>query len=49
MVALYDYNPTTQSPNREPDRELGFRKGQIVRVLGSMVSHLFLHMNFNNL
>ncbi|XP_028391029.1 uncharacterized protein LOC114515911 [Dendronephthya gigantea] len=47
MVAIYDYNPSTQSPNKHPDRELSFRKGQIVRVHNSMRSDGFYDADIN--
>ena len=40
MVALYDYNPEVQSPQDNPDSELPFKKGQILTVIGDMVSQL---------
>ena len=44
MVALYDYNPEVQSPQDNPDSELPFKKGQVLTVVGEMVSavnHLY--------
>ncbi|EDO34249.1 predicted protein, partial [Nematostella vectensis] len=38
MVALYDYNPETQSPLSNPSAELSFKKGQVVTILGPMNS-----------
>ena len=38
MVALYDYNPEVQSPQDNPDSELPFKKGQVLTVVGEMVS-----------
>ena len=38
MVAMYDYNPEVQSPQDNPDSELPFKKGQIIIVVGEMVS-----------
>ena len=38
MTALYDYNPEEQSPQDNPDSELAFKKGQIIRILGDMVT-----------
>ena len=38
MVAMYDYNPEVQSPQDNPDSELPFKKGQIITVVGEMVS-----------
>ena len=40
MVALYDYNPEVQSPQDNPDSELPFKKGQVLTVVGEMVSLL---------
>lgn len=36
MVALYDYNPKEQSPLKNTESELSFRKGQTITVLGPM-------------
>ena len=33
FVALYDYDPFKSSPNPNPATELGFKEGDIVRVL----------------
>ena len=38
MVALYDYDPSSQSPNMDKDTELAFRKGQVITVCGPTVS-----------
>jgi len=32
-VALYDYDPFKSSPNPNPATELGFKEGDILRVL----------------
>lgn len=37
MTALYDYNPEEQSPKDNPDSELAFKKGQVIKVFGDMV------------
>jgi len=42
MVAIYDYNPELQSPQDNPDSELAFRKGQLLTVIGEVVSPQFL-------
>merc|ERR1719209_2036146 len=35
FVALYDYDPVTQSPNEDAaDVELSFREGQVIKVYG---------------
>ena len=36
FVALYDYDPNTQSPNDNPETELAFREGEIIEVTGPM-------------
>jgi hypothetical protein len=36
MIALYDYNPATTSPNSNADDELAFRSGDIIYVHGKM-------------
>ena len=38
MVAQYDYNPEKQSPLENIDSELPFKKGQVITVIGEMVS-----------
>ena len=43
MIALYDYTPSTDSPNPQPELELQFTKGQILTIYGDMVS-TFKHM-----
>jgi len=45
MVALYDYNPEIQSPQDNPDSELAFKKGQIITVLGEMVSNVHIYQH----
>ena len=45
MVALYDYNPEVQSPQDNPDSELPFKKGQMLTVVGEMVSGQLLKKN----
>lgn len=45
MVALYDYNPEIQSPQDNPDSELAFKKGQIIAVLGEMVSNVHIYQH----
>ena len=50
MVALYDYNPEVQSPQDNPDSELSFKKGQILTVVGEMVSLVTVnYTSFSNL
>ena len=46
MVALYDYNPEVQSPQDNPDSELPFKKGQVLTVVGEMVSSELLTINY---
>ena len=46
MVALYDYNPEVQSPQDNPDSELLFKKGQILTVVGEMVSLVTFKRHF---
>lgn len=36
MIALFDYNPTENSPNANPDEELSFRAGDIIFVHGTV-------------
>ena len=36
FVALYDYDPMTQSPNDNPETELAFCEGDIIDVTGPM-------------
>ena len=36
FVALYDYNPGTQSPNENPETELAFCEGDIIMITGPM-------------
>ena len=38
MVALYDYNPDEQSPQKDSSSELTFKKGHIITVFGDAVS-----------
>lgn len=38
MVALYDYDPQTDSPNDNPELELSFRVGDTLTVYGNIVS-----------
>ena len=45
MVALYDYNPEVQSPQDNPDSELPFKKGQMLTVVGEMVSGQMIVIN----
>ncbi|CAM2702999.1 unnamed protein product [Rotaria socialis] len=36
MVAMFDYNPSVNSPNINPDEELSFRSGDIIYVHGNV-------------
>ncbi|KAL5262062.1 hypothetical protein ACHWQZ_G007682 [Mnemiopsis leidyi] len=36
FIALYDYDPMTQSPNDNPETELAFCEGEIIDVTGPM-------------
>lgn len=36
FIALYDYDPNTQSPNDNPETELAFREGDIIDITGQM-------------
>ena len=36
MIALYDYDPQSLSPNVDLDVELPFRVGDIITVIGEM-------------
>ncbi len=36
MLALYDYDPQSLSPNADADVELPFRTGEIIMVIGEM-------------
>lgn len=35
-VALYDYDPMSQSPNDNPETELAFCEGDIIEISGPM-------------
>lgn len=36
MIAMFDYNPSENSPNINPDEELSFRAGDIIYVHGNV-------------
>ena len=36
MISMFDYNPTENSPNANPDEELSFRSGDIIFVHGNV-------------
>lgn len=36
FVALYDYDPLTQSPNDNPETELAFCEGDVIDITGPM-------------
>ena len=36
FVALYDYDPMTQSPNDNPETELAFCEGDMIDITGPM-------------
>ena len=38
VVALYDYQPSKDSPNAYPETELEFKAGDKIIILGHMVS-----------
>ncbi len=42
FVALYDYTPATCSPSDNPEFELAFKEGNLVRVLGQEMEDGFL-------
>ena len=35
-IALYDYDPMTQSPNDNPETELAFCEGDLIDITGAM-------------
>lgn len=39
MIALYDYQPASDSPNAYPDTELEFKAGDHIIVYGNMVKN----------
>ncbi len=51
-MALYDYDPVTCSPSDNPEFELAFKEGNLVRVLGKEMEDGFLvgevSKNYNN-
>jgi hypothetical protein len=47
MIALYDYNPSEQSPLDNPKGELSFKKGQEMIVLGTMNKDGFCNADIN--
>lgn len=42
--ALYTYIPAKDSPNPEPERELGFTKGDVIKINGDLVSITFVDL-----
>ena len=46
FIALYDYDPMTQSPNDNPETELAFCEGEIIDVTGPMDEVSFTSLLF---
>lgn len=42
-MAVYSYNPMEHSPNENPERELTFKEGDLIRVQGHMRNDGFYH------
>ena len=37
-IGLYDYNPLTSSPSPNPEFELGFKEGSLMKIFGREMS-----------
>ncbi|KAJ8025592.1 Janus kinase and microtubule-interacting protein 2 [Holothuria leucospilota] len=47
FMAVYSYNPMEHSPNENPERELTFKEGDLIRVQGHMRNDGFYHGMIN--
>ena len=49
MIALYDYDPTKDSPNPNPEEELAFTAGDVLLISGKPDSDGFLQVGAGSL